>query len=312
LKKDFIVLDFYSTNFKAMGSPCEINLYCESKQKANMTMKLLIDEVRRLEEKYTRYKETSVTSAINQQSGSPDGIQLDEETALLINYADSLYQQSDGLFDITSGVLRREWNFKSGQIPDRQSIESLLPIIGWDKVIWKKPYLYLPIKGMEIDFGGFVKEYTADVLATLCMDNDVNHGLINLGGDIRVVGPHPNGSSWRVGIQHPRKSLAAIAIIDLLSGGIATSGDYERYMVVNGRRYSHLLNPTTGDSLQPYFASVSVVSDTCLLAGSFSSIAMLKSETDTEWLADVGLPYLTVDQSAQIDGSLCGSYAKAC
>jgi len=287
-----------------MGSPCEFNIYCDDEVKAKRITQLLTDEINRLEDKYTRYKATSVTSAINAHAGEIEGIRLDEETALLINYAESLYQQSDGLFDITSGVLRREWNFKSGKLPKKSSMQALLLIIGWDKIRWDNPYFCLPIKGMEVDFGGFVKEYTADVLATLCIDNGIKHGLINLGGDIRVIGPHPDGAPWRVGIQHPRKPLTAIAAVDMYSGGIATSGDYERYMIIDGERYCHLLNPTTGDSIQPYFASVSVVSESCLLAGSFSSIAMLKSQQDKNWLQDIGLPYVTIDQSIQLAGTL--------
>lgn len=298
------MLELFTVRFKKMGSPCELSLYCDCAGKAKKVTQLLMDEVSRLEDKYTRYKTTSVTSKINDTSHRESGIDLDDETALLINYADSLYQQSDGLFDITSGVLRRAWDFKSGKLPQKKSIQALLPSIGWDKIIWSKPNFHLPVEGMEIDFGGFVKEYTADVLANMCIDNGITHGLINLGGDIRVVGPHPDDSPWRVGIQHPRKTNTPIAWVDLLSGGIATSGDYERYMVIDGRRYSHLLNPITGDSIEPYFASVSVVADSCLLAGSFSSIAMLKSQADKDWLKDIGLSYLTINQSVQLRGTL--------
>lgn len=128
--------------------------------------------------------------------------------------------------------------------------------------------------------------------------------MINLGGDIRVIGPHPDETPWRVGIRHPRKPDTAIAGVDISAGGIATSGDYERYMLVNGKRYSHLLNPLTGNCIQPYFASISVIADSCLLAGSFSSIAMLKSQEDKHWLNDIGLPYLTIDQSIKLNGTL--------
>jgi len=287
-----------------MGSPCEINLYCDQVEKAEQVTQLLLHEINRLEDKYTRYKTTSVTSAINQSAGNTCGIHLDEETSLLLNYADSLYQQSDGLFDITSGVLRQAWNFKSNTLPSKSSIDTLLPLIGWNKLKWDNSKLTLPLAGMEIDFGGFVKEYSADVLATMCIDNGVQHGLINLGGDLKAIGPHPDGSPWRVGIQHPRKPTTAIAKINITSGGIATSGDYERYMLIKGKRYSHLLNPQTGNSIQPHFASVSVVSESCLLAGSFSSIAMLKSQEDKQWLNDIGLPFLTVDQTMQLNGTL--------
>lgn len=297
-------LELYSTRLRAMGSPCQFDIYCEHPNQAKKITQQLIDEIKRLENKYSRYQPNSVTSKIIQQAGKDEGLSLDNETAQLLHYADSLYQQSDGLFDITSGVLRKAWNFKSNQLPADESLQVLMPMIGWDKAHWEAPYFHLPIAGMEIDFGGFVKEYTADVLATLCINDGIQHGLINLGGDIKVIGPHPNHSPWRVGIQHPRKPETAIATLDMMAGGIATSGDYERYMIVDNKRYSHLLNPITGKSIQPYFASVSVIADACLLSGSFASIAMLKSHEDKYWLNDIGLPFLTVNQSLELGGTL--------
>ena len=297
-------LQLYSTRLKAMGSPCQFDFYCNDSGQAKKITQQLISEIKRIEKKYTRYDPGSVVSRINQRAGGHEQVPLDEETVQLLHYAHSLYQQSDGLFDITSGVLRKAWDFKSNQQPEAETINALMPLIGWHKVYWDAPFFHLPVSGMEIDFGGFVKEYTADLLATLCVDHGVEHGLINLGGDLKVIGPHPDQTPWRVGIQHPREPQNAIATLEMMSGGIATSGDYERYMFVDGKRYSHLLNPTTGESIQPYYASVSVVADACLLAGSFASIAMLKSQEDRHWLGDVGLPYLTVNQNLELGGSL--------
>ncbi|MGH1486170.1 MAG: FAD:protein FMN transferase [Cellvibrionaceae bacterium] len=293
-----------SIPFKAMGSPCELKIYCRDKKQKDKLFKKLTSEINRLEEKYTRFKSSSVTSTINNGAGHSQAIAIDHETAQLLHYADVLYQQSDGLFDITSGVLRRAWDFKSNKLPSPLQLDSLLPLIGWDKVIRDEYSIQLPIEGMEIDFGGFVKEYTADVIATLCLDNGISHGLVNLGGDIRIIGPHPDDSPWRVGIQHPRKPQNSIAVVDMYAGGIATSGDYERYMIIDGIRYCHLLSPFTGKSIQPEFASISVISDTCLLAGSLSTTTMLKSKGQTQWLEETELPHLKVDQTMKVSGSL--------
>ena len=302
-------LTLYSFPFKAMGSVCEAKLYVPSPNRMKDITALLTREVNRLEEKYTRYKVTSVTSEINAGAGKGHPVSIDHETAQLLHYADTLYQQSDGLFDITSGVLRNAWDFRSGQLPTPSALRQCLPLIGWQDVVLTQHSIQLPRQGMQIDFGGFVKEYTADVLSTLCQNNQVMHGLINLGGDIRVIGPHPNGSPWRVGIQHPRQGEQPIARVNVFSGGIATSGDYERYMVIDGVRYCHLLNPLTGQSIQPAFASVSVIADSCLIAGSFSSIAILKSQLEKEWLAHIDLPYLTIDQTMTTSGPLTDNQA---
>ena len=296
-------MQLHSISFKAMGSRCELKLYLP-KKKASQIGQQIIAFVKQLEAKYSRYQEASITSKINAAAGQTNPVALDEETARLIDYAAILHQQSDGLFDITSGILRRVWNFKSNQIPSEDEIAQLLPLIGWQQVEWQTPFIRLPQTGMEIDFGGYVKEYIADAAASLCLEKGVEHGLINLGGDIHVIGPHPDGSPWQIGIQHPRKPHTAIATIDISQGAITTSGDYERFMMINGTRYSHLLNPFSGQSIQPFYASASVIAPQCIVAGSFSTLALLKSPTEPQWLQEVGLPYFTVDQHMQIAGTI--------
>lgn len=295
-----------------MGSPCELKLYAPPAHNGKDICRQVIDKILELENRYTRFKPTSITSKINRSAGSGEAVEVDEETARLLDYAAILFEQSDGLFDITSGVLRQAWNFKSNRLPDQKQLEKILPVIGWRNVIWQSPRIQLPIPKMEIDFGGYVKEYGADVAATLCLELGIRHGLVNLGGDVRIIGPHPDGAPWKVGIQHPRHPATPIATIDMAHGAIATSGDYERFMVVDGVRYCHLLDPTSGQCIQPGYASVSVIADHCLVAGSFSTIAMLKSSnkssdksTDNKnWLAECGLPYLTIDQQMKISGTV--------
>ncbi len=297
-------MELHSVTFKAMGSPCELKLYAPPNKNIRDICQTVVDKILELENRYTRFKPTSITSRINQSAGSGEAVEVDGETAKLIDYAAILFEQSDGLFDVTSGVLRRAWNFKSNRLPTQVELEKILPAIGWQKVIWQSPFIQLPIKDMEIDFGGYVKEYAVDVAATLSMELGVQHGLVNLGGDVRIVGPHPDGKPWKVGIQHPRNPAGPIATVDMAHGAIATSGDYERFMIVDGVRYCHLLNPATGQSIQPTYASVSVIAGQCLVAGSFSTIAMLKSADDKTWLGDAGLPYLAIDRRMRASGTV--------
>lgn len=298
-------MQLFQKQFKAMGSACEVRLYFDDVSHIPHVVQILHQELQRIENKYTRYKPDSITSQINDSAGSGVSIPLDEETLGLLNYATVMFEQSDGLFDITSGILRQAWDFKSGKIPHAEHLSTLVEKIGWHKVELTNDSIHLPVIGMEIDFGGFVKEYATDVLAELCLKHNINNGLINLGGDIRIVGPHPNAMPWLVGIQHPRKPNVAITKINMERGAITTSGDYERFMMVDGVRYSHLLNPQTGQSIQPKLASVSVISDQCIVAGSFSTIAMLKSEHDCDWIVSQNLPYLMVGQDLALTGPLC-------
>lgn len=295
-------LQLFNFPFRAMGSPCEIQLYTRNRADAEAVAKMAIADVERLEQRYSRYRENSLLSEINRVAAAGGNITVDEETTGLLNYAATCHEQSDGLFDITSGILRRAWNFKTGVLPEDEQIRTLLGKIGWQKVRWKPPHLEFPA-GMELDFGGIVKEYAVDRLVTLCWNKSIHHGLVNLGGDVRIIGPHPDGSPWHVGIQHPREKGTAIQTIALKRGGIATSGDYERCITIDGIRYGHILNPKTGWPVSQ-MASVTVVGDFCVVAGSASTIAMLKENNGPEWLRSMGLPHLWVDVKGSSGGTI--------
>jgi FAD:protein FMN transferase len=182
-------------------------------------------------------------------------------------------------------------------------IQKLLDKVGWNKVNWSKPLLEFLWPGMEIDFGGIVKEYAVDRAAALCWEAGIRHGIINLGGDIKVIGSRADGSPWRVGIRHPRCPEQILQTLSLKEGALASSGDYERCIILDGVRYSHILNPKTGWPVR-YLASVSVVGDFCVVAGSASTIAMLKEGCGANWLENLGLPHLWVDLQGKAGGSL--------
>ena len=289
--------------FTAMGGPCELQLYAPSAAAASHAFAAGEAEVRRLETKYSRYRDDSVTTQLNCSAGRAEGFEADTETAALLDYAATAWRQSDGLFDITSGALRRAWDFKAQRVPAQSEVDAALAHVGWQRLTWQRPHLALPA-GMEIDFGGVVKEYAADRVRGLLIEARHRHGLAELGGDIAIVGPHPDGSAWRVGIRHPRDPENAIAAIELAAGGIASSGDYERFFESGGRRYCHILNAKTGWPVQG-LASVSVVADQCLVAGTASTVAMLKGPVEgPAWLETLGLPYFTVSADGKLKGTL--------
>jgi thiamine biosynthesis lipoprotein len=290
--------------FRAMGSPCELHLYAETDEHAESVAARAIGEVARLERKYTRYRDDSLTAEINRSAGRREGVAVDPETASLLDYADTSHRESDGLFDITSGILRRAWNFKGRRLPSQPEIESLMGRVGWERVRWARPRIILPVAGMQIDFGGYVKEYAADRVSELCRSLGVRHGLVDLGGDLCVVGPHPDGSPWRLGIRDPGNPESAIASVCLSQGALASSGDYERCMIVDGHRYGHLLDPRSGWPVEG-LAAVSVVAPHCLIAGTASTVAMLKgSDEGSRWLDTLGLPSLRVTRDGDLGGSL--------
>jgi thiamine biosynthesis lipoprotein len=288
----------YGFSFKAMACRNELSIYSKNKKVARSIADAAIAVVNRLERRYSRYLPNSMLTKINESAGDPSGIAVDDETVALLDYAQACYEQSEGLFDVTSGVLRQIWNFNEAKLPSQEQIEKTLSLIGWDKVAWDKPRIALPIQGMELDFGGVVKEYAADTCANLCRSRGVNHGMINMGGDIHIIGPHPDGSPWKIGIQKPNKPGEIATTVDLTHGGLASSGDYQRFIDIDGRRYSHILNPKTGWPVRGLRA-VTVIAPQCLIAGSTSTIAMLKGSVGKQWLKETGLPYIWFDEDGR-------------
>jgi len=289
--------------FKALGSACDIQLYSSTKTQAQHIANLVIADVLRIEHKYSRYREDSVLTAINRVAEQGSSIQVDEETVALLNYADTCFQQSEGLFDISSGVLREVWDFKSQVIPRQKQITAVLARIGWDKVILAGDSLSFAEKGMQLDFGGIGKEYAVDRAATICMQQGIQHGLVDLGGDIKIIGPHADGRPWSVGIRHPRKQGQLMSSINVFRGGVASSGDYERCIILNGKRYSHILNPKTGWPVRG-FSSITVIAEQCVIAGSISTIAMLKEKKAKSWLKELGVSCLWMDEKGKVGGSI--------
>jgi len=290
--------------FSAMGSPCEVKIYADSRGRARHIARRVIEEVERLEAKYSRYRNESFLSEMNRVAQRGGSIAVDPETAGLLDYVATCWQQSDGLFDVTSGVLRKAWPFKHQILPDPDRIQDLVAHVGWHRLSWQNPMISYPQAGLELDLGGAVKEYAVDRVAGLCWDAGIRHGLINLGGDIKVIGPHPGGQPWAIGIRHPRDPQGIARTVYLKRGAMASSGDYERCIVVDEKRYGHVLNPKTGWPVSR-LASVSVVAEFCVVAGSASTIAMLMEDQGPPWLDAMGVIHYWVD----VDGREGGNWA---
>jgi len=281
-----------------MGCGCEVVAACSGKALAMSAVEAAIHEITRIEQKYSRYNPDSVVSMINDQAGIAS-VACDEETIFLLRVAAELFRRSCGLFDITSGVLSRAWDFSKSGLPEKSVLDGLLELVGWDKVEYYDSKVRLVQKGMQIDLGGIGKEYASDRAAESLHNKGIRHGYVNMAGDIRVVGPKPDGEPWTIGVRDPQSPDQMFASIPLYGGALATSGDYERYVEVEGRRYCHILDPRTGYPMD-YWRSVTVVADSASEAGSFTTIAMLKGSDGLEYLESSGMIYLAVDRSGEI------------
>jgi thiamine biosynthesis lipoprotein len=286
-------------SFKAMGSFCEIQLFDESRIRVKNVVNQLAEEVARLEKKYSRFREDSFLTEINSSAGNKLGLAIDDETQSLFDHALNCFEQSDGLFDITAGALNKIWDFKKALVPSQAQIDVARAHVGLNKLSCKDSHIHLP-RDMQIDFGGIVKEYAADSVARLARSLGVEHGLVNLGGDFSVIGSQPDNKPWAVGISSPVSESGVMAKIELNDGGLASSGDYERFFMHEGKRYSHILNPMTGWPSNGLRA-VSIAANLCSVAGSAATIAMLKDESEAKaWLKDSGLACVYMDSEEKI------------
>lgn len=285
-----------------MASDCAIHVQAETAAASAAIAMAAEAEVRRIEARYSRYRADSELSRINRIAAAGGATEIDPETAGLIAYAKACFQSSDGAFDITSGPLRQVWDFSKTRLPAQREIDALLPRIGLDKVSLSDGRLSFARAGMELDLGGLGKEYAADRAAEVCSDMQARHGFVDLGGDIRVIGPQPDGQPWRIGIRHPRDGASIVTEVALHGGALATSGDYERFIEVEGVRYCHILDPRTGWPARG-LSSVTVITERCLVAGSLATSAMLRGGEGGAWLERLGVRHIAIDDQGRCSGT---------
>lgn len=261
-----------------MNCPCEVLVDSSDATLAESLRHAAQQEAARIENQFSRYKPDNVVARINAARGKP--IHVDEETSALLDYAAHCYELSEGLFDITTGVLRRAWRFEGETITlNENALAQARQHVGWNRVKWKCPTLTLP-DGFEVDLGGLCKEYAADRIVKLLKEKTDRSILVNLGGDIASLGSH----EWAVGIEDPRSPGKIGLTVALRSGGIATSGSNRRFARMNGRTYSHILNPRTGWPVVDAPLSVTVTAATCTEAGLWTTWAMLQGRDAESFL----------------------------
>jgi FAD:protein FMN transferase len=282
--------------FQAMASRCEVLMDVRHQREADRLLGIVSGEAWRLEDKFSRYLRGNVVDAINHGNGSP--VEVDEETARLLDFAVQLHRLSEGRFDITSGVLGRVWAFDGERpLPGAEEIAAALRLVGWHRAQWDGRRLRLE-PGMQIDFGGIGKEYAVDRAAQLAAEATESSCVVNFGGDLVLSRPRPTGEPWRVGIEDAAADRRAedetadrraTRLILLYAGGLATSGTTKRFLLADGVRYGHILDPTTGWPVQNAPRSVTVAAGSCVEAGMIATLAMLQGAAAESFLAAQGV-----------------------
>lgn len=287
----------WAGRFDAMASPCELLVDGGDEAQARRLLDAAHAEVRRIEHKYSRYRDDSELARWHARPGEP--VEVDDESAGLLDLAALCHRLSGGRFDISSGVLREVWRFDgSDRVPTAEAVQAVAARVGWSHIGWQRPRLTVPA-GMALDLGGLGKEYAADRVLGLLRTMEERPMLVNLGGDLVVSGPRANGAPWHVGIERPASdaaqagadTAAAAGLIALRGGALATSGDARRYLLKGGVRYPHILDPRSGWPVLGAPRSVTVAAPTCTEAGLMSTLAMLQGEDAERFLQAQGLPH---------------------
>ncbi len=273
-----------------MGCPCEIRLLAERPRRA---IEAAVEEIRRLEHKYSRWQPDSCWLRTLSAASKPAGAVLDAETEQLLRFALEAWQLTEGHFH--PGLLPLWQYWQQVEQPDDATIAALLAQADLSGLRLENGQLWLA-EGLELDLDGLVKEYAVDRATEVLLREagSIAGAQVNLGGDVRVAGPEPQ----RVGIV----SMGGVSRrVWLRDQALASSGTRERGREIQGRWYSHLIHPQTGWPLLGRDLQLSVCSPTCLLAGTLSTAALLMGEAGPDWLRRAGVPFLWQQGERQID-----------
>jgi len=265
---------------KLMGNRFEISVVAavEDEIWANNCIETAIGEIARIEKLLTTYDENSQLSLINKQAGIAP-VKVDKEVVELIERAKKISDITQGAFDISYGSIDKKlWNFDKSMtaLPDEETAKNLVRLINYKNIFTdiQNQTVFLKEKGMRIGFGGIGKGYAAERAKYLLQQNGVESGIVNAAGDLTTWGKHPDGKPWTIGIANPDSVRDAFSWMDITNMSVATSGNYEKFVVIGGKKYSHTINPKTGMPVQG-IKSVTIISPNAEIADAFATPVMV-------------------------------------
>ena len=243
-------MQMYSESLKLMGNNFTISVVDEEESVAHQHINSAIEEIRRIERLLTTFKSDSQTNLINDNAGIQSVI-VDQEVFDLIERSIAISKITQGAFDITYGSIDKSlWNFDKTmtKLPSPDDAKKMVHLINYQNIILDSSShsVFLKAKGMRIGFGGIGKGYAAEMAKKLLIKNGAKSGIINASGDLCTWGFQPNEKPWTIGIADPDKPQAPFSYIEISNKAVATSGNYEKYILIDGKKYSHTIDPKTG------------------------------------------------------------------
>ena len=268
----------YSRVLKLMGNRFEISVISPDESVANAHIDAAVKEISRIEQLLTTYHPSSEASLINQNAGEKP-VKVNREVFDLISRSKKISVITQGAFDITYGsVDKRLWNFDKDMksLPDPVTAAKMVRLINHENVILneKKCTVFLKEKGMRIGFGGIGKGYAAEMAKRVLRQRGVESGVVNAAGDLTVWGRQANGKPWTIGIADPNAARQPFSALDITDMAVATSGNYEKFVVIDGKKYSHTIDPKTGLPVQG-IKSVTIISPNAEIADAMATPVMI-------------------------------------
>jgi thiamine biosynthesis lipoprotein len=263
---------------KLMGNKFELCAVAGNECWANECIETGIREIRRIERLLTTFSEDSETSLINKNAGITP-VMVSRETISIIERSIRISRVTQGAFDITYGsVDKKLWNFDTNMrsLPDQQTAKKMVRLINYRNIIIdnKNSTVFLKEKGMRIGFGGIGKGYAAERAKQVMQASGVKSGIVNASGDLTAWGFQPNGKPWTIGIVDPNAADHVFSCINITDMSVATSGNYEKYITINGKKYSHTINPRTGLPVTG-IKSATIISTNAEIADAFATPVMI-------------------------------------
>jgi len=264
----------YSQSLKLMGNNFTITVVEENEAVANKQIDIAINEIRRIEQLLTTYKNDSQTNLINENAGIKPVV-VDAEVFDLIERSIAISNITQGAFDISYGSIDKSlWNFDKTmkQLPSAEEAQKAVHLINYKNILLEKATnsVFLKEKGMRIGFGGIGKGYAAEMAKKILIQNNVKSGIINASGDMTTWGLQPNGKPWTIGIANPDQPAHAFSYLEISNKAIATSGNYEKFITIAGKKYSHTIDPKTGLPITG-IKSVTVISNNAEFADAMAT-----------------------------------------
>ncbi|MCL5246829.1 FAD:protein FMN transferase [Cellulophaga sp. 20_2_10] len=239
----------YKRTLKLMGSRFDITVVANDSIQANKHIDTAVAEITRIEKIISSWDSNSQTSAINKNAGIKP-VKVDKELFNLIERAIRISKLTDGAFDISYASMDRIWKFDGSmkKMPSETEITASVSKVGFKNIVLDKENntVFLKLVGMKIGFGAIGKGYAADKAKALLIEKGVSSGIINASGDMNTWGKQPDGSEWKVAITNPMNKNKVFALLPITNGAVVTSGNYEKYVNFNGKRYTHIIDPRTG------------------------------------------------------------------